>query len=572
MNPILDQPQTIDTDQLPSDLGYRLANQDLVFYADAATDLVDLTWPWAGETYVRRVQLRIVALREDEMAAMVTRFYPGYQEVILGNEGMIVSKRLCALLNSPYDRSVLWALECQAEGDRLLRLEIDIEWAEPLTQRMVDGLLVAQRNPQPARGIYAQSNAESTCVFGNPYGRPDGVEIDDPQRAKLVYHVLVNGVVEVPLLLTVSDVGEQMAWNGFLALRDTERAFELSVRAWDELLRAGRLWTPHARYNQAVQMGKTETVRRVQRLRTGYAPSDRDLRHLPALVESLDAIDVTQSRNLLAHARRLAERSDGRLPVTFPLRMQDPISDPGAALVETNGAYLMALSEHLRHHFDAGLLDEHYAAVRACADALIQHRWQALTDNEGAALAAISGPLRRALGLAVEHHDSVNMVRWESEVCEMERQVEALGLSLPKSTFDAERALQQSAWQMPAEHPWHFAEPWQGVALAGQAIWRGCGVSRERNRLTVYPTWPASWRWWALLDLPVKEGKLSLLWDGQTLHATQPVQSHLPVQVVQQITALKTEEYDFDLQFEISTEIDGRSERHLLRPHFDPQT
>ncbi|RIK44686.1 MAG: hypothetical protein DCC55_01595 [Chloroflexi bacterium] len=568
MNPILDQPQTIDTEQLPADLGYRLANQDLVFYADAATDLVDLAWPWADETYVRYVQLRIVALREEGLVALVTRFYPGYQEVILGNEGMIVSKRLCALLNSPYDRSVLWVLECQAEGDRLLRLEIDIEWAQPLTQRIVDGLLVAQRNPQPARGIYAQSNAESTCVFGNPYGRPDGVEIDDPRRARLVYHVLVNGVVEVPLLLTVSDVGEQMAWNGFLALRDTERAFELSVRAWDELLKTARLWTPDVRYNQAVQMGKAETVRRVQRLRTGFAPSDRDVRHLPALVESLDAIDATQSRNLLAHARRLAERTGGRLPLAFPLRTQDPPVDPGAALVETNAAYLMALSDHLRHHFDASLLNEHYAAVRACADALIQHRWQHLSESDGATLATISVTLRRALGLAMQHHDSINMVRWESEACEMERQFATPAQPLTTPPFDAEAALRWSTWQTPAEHPWHFADPWQGVVLAGQAIWRGCGVSQERPLLMVYPTWPADWTWWALIDLPIKEGKLSLLWDGKTLHTTRPLQSHLPTQVVQEITALKTEEYDFDLQFEIKSEIEGRAERHLFRPHF----
>jgi hypothetical protein len=568
MNPILDQPQTIDTDQLPVDLRYRLANQDLSFYADAATDLVDLVWPWAGETYVRSVKLRISAPREEELTPLVTRFYPGHQEVILGNEGMIVSKRLCALHNSSYDRTVLWTLECQAEGDRLLRLEIDIDWGQPLTQRIVDGLLVAQRNPQPARGIYAQSNAESTCVFGNPFGRPDAIEIEDAQRAKLVYHVLVNGAVEVPLILTVSDVGEQMAWNGFLALRDTERAFDLSSRAWSDLLKTGRLWTPDVHLNHAIQQGKLETLRRVQRLRTGFAPSDDDVRRLPALVDSLDAVDLTMARNLLAHARRLAERTQGRLPIHFPHRPQDPADDPGPALLETNSAYLMALAAHLSHHFDAELLGEHYLAVRACTDALIHHRWRAQLDDNGLALLTISATLRRALGLAVQHNDSVNVVRWESEACEMERIAQTLAARTEETQVDLMETLRQSGWQIGENAPWRFDQPWHGIVLAGQTVWHGCGIERGDEQTVVRPTWPAEWAWWALLDLPYKGSKLSLLWDGQTLYATQPVQSPLPVKLVQRISALKTDEHDFDLHFEWPTEVDGQPERQSFHPQF----
>lgn len=568
MLPILDQPQTIDTTDLHSTATYRLANQDLIFHADADTDLVDLVWPWAGETYVRHIRLRVVALRDDPMTPLVTRFYPGYQEVILGNEGMIVSKRLCTLLNSSYDRTVLWSLECQAEGDRLLRLEIDIDWGQPLTQRMVDGLLVAQRNPGPARGIYDQSNAESTCVFGNPFGRPDLVEIDDPQQARLVYHVLVNGVVEVPLLLTVSDVGEQMAWNGFLSLRDTERSFELSGRAWDELLKAGRLWTPDPQVNQAIYAGKVESARRVQRLRTGFAPSDQDLRHLPALVESLDVFDVAQSRNLLAHARRLAERTQGRLPIFVPRRPQEQLEDPGSALLATNGAYLGALYSHLSRRFDATLLDEHYAAVCACADALTQLWGEPTFEQDGSALATAGGILRRALGMAMQHLDSVNMARWESEACEMERRAEALNTASHPNSFSIATVLAGAGWRQPADRPWSFDDPWFGVQLAGQAVWQGCGIRSMRDGLRVQPAWPAEWPWWALLDLLVGRDKLSLLWDGQTLYSTQPVQSRLPVQHVDQIKPLKSEEHDFDLQFELSDTVAGEVRRRLIKPHF----
>ena len=126
---------------------------------------------------------------------------------------------------------------------------------------------------RPAAFI-GQSNAESTRVFGNPYGRPDEVHLEDPQRARLVYHVLVNGMVEVPLLLTISDVGEQVAWNGFLSLRDVEQVFDASSEAWNRLLRAGRLWTPDPAFNHAVHDGKLEAIRRVQRLRSGWSPSD----------------------------------------------------------------------------------------------------------------------------------------------------------------------------------------------------------------------------------------------------------------------------------------------------------
>jgi hypothetical protein len=106
------------------------------------------------------------------------------------------------------------------------------------------------------------------------------------------------------------------------------------------------------------------------------------------------------------------------------------------------------------------------------------------------------------------------------------------------------------------------------VALAGAAIWRGCGISWDREQLTVQPAWPTEWAWWALLDLPIGAGTLSLLWDGSTLHATRPVQSELPLQLVQRITALKTDEHDFDLQFELKQEAEGQVQRRIFKPSF----
>ncbi|MEZ4581696.1 MAG: ABC transporter ATP-binding protein [Caldilineaceae bacterium] len=219
-DPVLDRALSVDYDELAPEMRNRLGNGELFFAVDGATDLHDLFWPWADAVYARHIRMRLTDLYDDEFSPLVTRFFPGFQETIIGTEGMIVSKRLMPPFKSSYDRAVLWILECQAEGDRLLRIDVHIDWGEPLSQRMVDGLLVAQENPQSAQGIYKQKNADSTRVFGNPQARPDHVDLDDPNGAHLVYHVLVNGQVEVPLLATVSDVGEQVAWNGFLAQRD----------------------------------------------------------------------------------------------------------------------------------------------------------------------------------------------------------------------------------------------------------------------------------------------------------------------------------------------------------------
>ena len=91
-DPILDQPQVIEFDRDPRSTLSRLANQDLYFTADANSDMYDLHWPWANERYVKSVRMAINEPRSEELITLVTRYYPGYQETILGSEGMIISK------------------------------------------------------------------------------------------------------------------------------------------------------------------------------------------------------------------------------------------------------------------------------------------------------------------------------------------------------------------------------------------------------------------------------------------------------------------------------------------------
>jgi hypothetical protein len=570
LDPILDQPQSIDYEELEPGATYPLANHEIAFLVDATTDLKDLTWPWTDQVYARAIRLRIVdPTIHDDLVPMVTRYFPGHQETILGSEGMIITKRIAAPMGSADDRSVLWMLECQAEGDRLLRLDVEIDWGEPLVQRMVDGLLVAQANPEGPRGIYAQRNADSTRVFGNPHGRPTSVVLSADGRATLSYYVLVNGIVEVPLILTLSDVGEQVAWSGFLALRDAERAFEISVEAWERSVRSGRLWTPDPRLNRALQAGRLATVRNLFRLRTGYAPADRRVTQAPALVRSLDSYDPVLSRNLLAHLRRVAERAQGAMPLLLPIRPKDPI-EPGPAAAPGT-AYLTALQEHLLRHPDPALLGEHYAAVTLVADGLVKLRVQAQQAGDAATLAVAGQGLRRAVPLATQQKDTANAARWESEACELERLAEAAGAPPAVEPIPLEQWSSQTGWQLNAGRPWSFADPWAGVVLAGDAVWTACGLQRRSGKLWVYPQRANPWRWWALLGLPCNGGTVSLVWDGTTLHSTQPVLSDKPVRLCSKIRALKTDELDFDLQFELSpVDAEGASaEKRIFRPSFD---
>ena len=562
-SPILDQPQTIDWTANPPATTARLANQELYFEVDAQTDLLNLFWPWAGECYAKRIALRVSAPREEDLIPMVTRLYPGHQELIMGTEGVILTKRVAVPHQSDYDRSVIWLLDCQAEGDRLLRLDVEIDWGEARTQRMVDGLLVAQRNPGPERGLYSQSNAELTCVFGNPQARPDHFEIDSPQHAKLVYHVLVNGMVEVPLLLALSDVGEQVAWNGFLALRDADRAFELSGKAWEKLLKSGRLWTPEIRLNQALQASKLAAARHVQRLRTGFAATDGGLATTTALIDSTDSVDITLSRNLLAHLRRVAEATVGRLPQQLPLRPKLEAADPGEALVITNGAYLAALTQHLHHHFAAEILAAHYEAVGLCTEQLLRHaETQPLGDD---ARQSYAQALRCAYTLAQWRQDEANAQRWQNALVAVAVETDKGRAALPLDLADA--------LQRPTDQPWYFAEPWTGIRASGRLLWDGCGISWRDGALWIEPTWPTNWSWWALLNLPYQDDRtLSLVWDGTTLHATQPVHSLLPIKQWQTIRARNSDELEFDLHFELQSKLDGEVQRQIVRADFHQAT
>ena len=536
-NHSLNQPKLIDPDdRAPPE---RLGNQSIIFDADPNCNLHDLFWPWANAHYARRIDLRITELQNrqpDELIPMITRRYPGHQETIYGNEGVIISKQIAAPFDSDYNQSVLWLLACQAEGDRLLRVDIEIDWGEPLVQRMVDGLLVAQQNPGPERGLYNQQNAESTRVFGNPEGRPDKVDIDDPQHAKLTYHILVNGETEVTFLLAISDVGEQMAWNGFLAQSDGKRVLQQSTKRWANLVSMGCVWTPDPQRNRQVQAEKIATILQTQRLQSGLAPTNRLTESVPRLVENLDLCDITTSRNLLNHLRQIAEKSSGRLPSQLPLRRRDKLPDPADQLAATNSAYLSALHQHLSHHASPKLLAEHYPAVGLCAEMLVRFLENSGETNGEQA----SRGLLTAAALAQHFGDEENSHRW--------RTASSRNLVVPLQQPTRDGTATKSIWSQLFELP-----------LGHQP------VIREE----------APWPWWALLDLPwpdpdspaANDRTLTIVCDGERIHATQPISCALPVQFHTQIRALHTDEDAFDLTFEF---VDESSDGDKIRTQFKP--
>ncbi len=225
-----------------------------------------------------------------------------------------------------------------------------------------------------------------------------------------------------------------------------------------------------------VELGKLTALRHLQRLRTGYAPSQRRVTAVSALVGAWDAVDAVQSRNLLAHLRRAAEQTQGHLPVELAyLPKQLPEPPAPADLLLTNGAYIGALAAHMEHHGNRALIDEHAQAVAVCAETLLQLRWQA-PDVVGtpAGAAALKHTLHLAVQLAHWAGDATNVARWESEVKHL------AGRASPPPTSSTGSLLEgwqeRSGWQTDDDQPWGFADPWDGIRLAGDAVWLGCGL------------------------------------------------------------------------------------------------
>lgn len=542
IDPALDQPLLEEYDEVPEDVLFPHANGEISFTADKDSDLLDLRWNWHRRTYARSIRIRfdapmytssgISSEQLDDVLPMALQLYPGYQETIYGVEGVIVSKRIFAPLDSYYDRSLLWMMEAQAEGDRLIQIRVEIDWGEPLEQRMVDGLLVAQKDPGEASGAHAQRNAESTRVFGAAEGRPDLVTFPSDSEAQLVYHVLVAGQVDLPLILALSDVGEQVAWNGFLVQRDISRAFKRSRNSWHDITHKGRLWSPDPRVNLSVQNAKIGAVQKLARFRSGYAPADRSIDSVPPLVEQFDTFWPHQSRAILDTLRRVVERTGGALPRQLPVLPRGPVDVPSDDIPFASEVYLETLHTHVRRLPDPEWLATHQQAVTSVADEILALS-QGITaesmpqSSDAKSRIALRNGLNAASALAKGLGQHEDAVRWK----------------------DAAAKIIETADPSP-----------QGqLSTPDASIWDILGITSDNGVLTVHRSWPSNWGWWALIQLPYPAGEdnqvVSMLWDGETLHTTHPVTFDGPVALQSQVQPFGSDEHSFSLRFRLGTDL-----------------
>ena len=541
-DPALDQPQLEEYDDIEDEVRFPHTNGELYFVADRDSDLYDLRWHWHRRAYARSIRIRIDAPiytssgisseQLDDVLPLAVQLYPGYQETIYGVEGVIVSKRIFAPLDSYYDRSLLWMMESQAEGDRLIQIRVEIDWGEPLDQRMVDGLLVAQKDPGEARGAHGQRNAESTRVFGAAEGRPDLVDFPSASQAHLVYHVLVAGQVDLPLILALSDVGEQVAWNGFLVQRDISRAFKRSRGSWHDITHRGRLWSPDAAAGHAVQQAKIGAVQKLARFRSGFAPADRAIESVPGLIDLFDTFAPVHSRNMLDTLRRVAERTGGALPRRLPVLPRGPVEIQEDDTPFAAAAYLGALHTHLQRLPDLEWLSTHQQALKSTATELSAIS-QTLADPSahGHSNPCASAAARRALTAAAALARQLNL------------------------TEDAARWADAAARLANSEN----APPSGQPTPAANSIWNLLGLTTNDGQLTIHRQWPSQWGWWALIQLPYRaqseEDTVSLLWDGDTLHTTRPVAFDGPVTIQNQVQPFGSDEHSFDLRFRLGTDL-----------------
>ena len=541
-DPALDQPQLEDYDDINDEARFPHTNGELYFVADKDSDLYDLRWHWHRRAYARSIRIRfdapmytssgISSEQLDDVLPLAVQLYPGYQETIYGVEGVIVSKRIFAPLDSFYDRSLLWMMEAQAEGDRLIQIRVEIDWGEPLEQRMVDGLLLAQKDPGEARGAHNQSNAESTRVFGAAEGRPDRVHFPTDSQAVLLYHVLVAGQVDLPLILALSDVGEQVAWNGFLVQRDISRAFKRSLNSWHDITHRGRLWSPDAKANRTVQEAKIGAVQNLARFRSGYAPADRAINSVPELVELFDTFAPEKSRAVLDTLRRVGERTGGALPGQLPTLPRGPVEVSNADIPFAAAAYLESLHAHHQRLPNPEWLSTHQETVTTIANELVAfvHALPVPADPEGAA-PSVCDVARRALSAASALALTLNQIedaaRWADVAAPVGRDQDTTPVGRPPNSEET--------------------------------IWKQLGITTENGVLTIKREWPPHWNWWALLRLPYiteeNEDEISLLWDGVTLHSTRPVTFDGPVEIQSQVQPFGSEEHSFNLRFRLGTEL-----------------
>ncbi|MCZ7570111.1 MAG: hypothetical protein M5U01_16210 [Ardenticatenaceae bacterium] len=377
-------------------LGSLLGNRDVEAELDATTNLVSA---WSAQddlSFCGPARFAFTALQQargtfvpEPLAALVTRFFPGHQETIFGTEGLILTLRAFVPIGTGYERAVGWLIEIQAEGPRLLQVDVDLRFAgagqDPSHERLVRlgedrGQLVGTSEPIHLRrfGLTLGSPNE-VRVFGTPSGPPDQVVLGAPARARLTYRLLVEGTIAVPFILSYSPAGEQVAWSGFLALSDLERFAAQSARSLEQHLSTARVLTPEAPINRALAWASATSLRVQHTFAAGPAvaasPGSADVAVgtaawyaiaadwlTPAFSDALLKTLATKAQTETgALASVLHGRTEGQ--ETFDLDVSD-----------ATPLFILAVAHHGAAMGDSAFGEALWPAVRQAADALLAAR------------------------------------------------------------------------------------------------------------------------------------------------------------------------------------------------------
>lgn len=382
----------------PADLGLGslLGNRDVEAQLDATTNLVS-AWsaiddlPFCGPVrfaFTALLQARGSVVPE-VLEALVTRFTPGSQESIYGTEGLILTLRAFVPIGTGYERAVGWLLEIQAEGPRLLQVDVDLRFVgeghDPSRERLVQlrenrGLLVGTSEPIHLRRFdLTLGSSNEVRVFGTPSGPPDQVVLAAPARARLTYRLLVEGAIAVPFILSYSPAGEQVAWSGFLALSDLERFAARSARTLEKHLDSPCILTPEVRLNRALSWMRATSVRVQHMFAAGpavaEAPGTADV---PIGVNAwyamaADWLTPTFSGELLETLATKAQTATGAMASLLHGRTEGQESYD-LTLSDATPLFILAVAHHIAATGNQDLAAALWPSVRRAADALLAGR------------------------------------------------------------------------------------------------------------------------------------------------------------------------------------------------------
>lgn len=419
---------TYDVDELSG--GASFGNRKLFIRTDARSGLLSAWSASDNQWYCGPLQFRF-SVQDEELAPMVTRFFPAYQETIYGTEGVVLSHRVFTPFAAGYERAVCWLLEVQAEGPRMVEIAIDIQFQlshpahelldpeivadlslghreKQVELRLERGLIVAQTVPTYyTRFDRTEGRSKEVRVFGSS-GPPTVHLFSELGRVQLLYHVLVEGYYDLPFVLGLSPSGQQIAWQGFLALSEITSAFEDTQKYVDRLLERCCLYTPDPAVNRGLQWAKVNMLRAKQAFRRGPAvahnpPGDSvSVRDVAWYSLAGSYMNPDETGEMLRYVAAEAGQAAGKLADHFHADSGER-EDYGLNINDATPLFAMAAYHHYVVTRDEAFLEAIYPAVKRAADYIILQVQDGLVQctTEGTNVYGIAGWRNRIPGYSL---------------------------------------------------------------------------------------------------------------------------------------------------------------------------